>query len=137
MLEELGTELLRSGYGVRFRATGQSMNPTIRDGEAITVEPISPEDMRRGDIILYRTAKGFIAHRIILIEKDDDNGLVFIPRGDASATCDAPVSFEQVLGRVESSEHFRVRWLNALRRNVSYTLLQARRRYNRYLQLQP
>jgi hypothetical protein len=49
---EASHELLRLGYGVRFRAGGRSMHPTIRDGEMITVAPVTPEDIKPGDIIL-------------------------------------------------------------------------------------
>ena len=36
---DVATNVLRSGYRMRFRAGGSSMWPTIRPGEAITVEP--------------------------------------------------------------------------------------------------
>ena len=47
------TELLRRGAYVRFRAIGASMQPTIEDGELITVAPVAPESVKRGDILLY------------------------------------------------------------------------------------
>jgi phage repressor protein C with HTH and peptisase S24 domain len=42
--EQACVELLREGYLVKFRAPGDSMYPTICDGDLITVEPIKPSD---------------------------------------------------------------------------------------------
>ncbi len=97
---DLSGELLSLGLGVRFRAPGTSMHPTIRHGDLITVEPVEPSNLKRGDIILYRLQNGFIAHRIVNIEKRNGCGLTFLLRGDASVTDDAPVNPEQVLGKV-------------------------------------
>jgi hypothetical protein len=96
----LSGELLSLGCGVRFRAPGTSMHPTIRHGDVITVEPVAPSNLKKGDIILYRFQNGLIAHRIVNIEEKNGCGLTFILRGDASVTDDAPVNPEQVLGKV-------------------------------------
>ena len=76
------------------------MHPTVRHGDVITVEPTAPFKLKRGDIILYRFQRGFIAHRIVNIEEREGYGLTFILQGDASVGCDAPVRPEQVLGKV-------------------------------------
>jgi signal peptidase I len=104
MFLEVSTDLLSRGYSVRFRPGGHSMHPTIRDGEAVTVEPVDPGKVKRGDIVLYRTAGGVIAHRVTLIERREDKPEVFHLRGDASTSLDAPVRAEQILGRVVSVE---------------------------------
>ena len=97
---DLSADLLSLGLGVRFRAPGTSMHPTIRHGDLITVEPVEPSKMKRGDIILCRLQNGFIAHRLVNIEERNGCGLTFILRGDACTTCDAPVRPAQVLGKV-------------------------------------
>ena len=66
---DVSTELLERGHSVRFQAPGRSMHPTIKEGETITVEPVEPPGVRTGDIILYRTKTGVIAHRVIRIEQ--------------------------------------------------------------------
>lgn len=76
------------------------MYPTIRDGEAVTVEPIRAREAKIGDILLYQTERGVIAHRVIGIEDEENEDRVLILRGDSLAMCDAPVRAEQVLGRV-------------------------------------
>jgi signal peptidase len=104
MFLDVSADLLSQGYGVRFRPGGHSMRPTIRDGEAVTVEPVEPGKVKKGDIILCRTTRGLIAHRVVRIERREDEARVFHLRGDASNSCDAPVSAEQILGRVVSVE---------------------------------
>jgi signal peptidase len=131
----LSGDLLSRGLGVRFRAPGTSMHPTIRHGDVITIEPVAPDNLKRGDIILYRSKSGFVAHRIMNMEERDGSRLTFCLRGDASTTCDAPVKPEQVLGKVVCLERehriidpysLRVRiwsmlyrWLARLKRSVS------------------
>jgi hypothetical protein len=99
MFQEISAALLAEGYSVRFRPGGHSMSPAIRDGEAVTVAPVRASQVRRGDIILYRAERGLIAHRVWRLKVGTD-APVFITRGDAATSCDAPVSASQVLGRV-------------------------------------
>ncbi len=115
---DMSTELLRQGKNVRFRAPGLSMHPAIREGETITVAPVTPVDIKRADILLYIVGKKVIAHRVVRIkrEKNDPTShtstlfnalnpqIIFTLRGDASAICDEQVEEEQVLGKVVSVE---------------------------------
>jgi signal peptidase len=100
---DISAELLRQGKGIRFRPGGGSMHPSIRDREAVIVEPVEASRIERGDIILYRHAYGLTAHRVLRINPEGDERL-FILRGDASVNSDAPVRAEQVLGRVLAVE---------------------------------
>lgn len=97
---DAAADLLASGCRLRFRATGRSMQPAISDGEMITVEPVSVADVRRGDIVLYRTQKCVIAHRVQKIERDSERVAVLLLRGDTCEHFDGPVLPSQVLGRV-------------------------------------
>ncbi len=110
---DVSTELLRRGQCVRFKAPGLSMHPTIKEGETITVIPISSFDIKRGDILLYLVGKKVIAHRVVGIEKKKSdssnqpskfNPRLFLLRGDASTICDEPVEAKQILGKVVSVE---------------------------------
>ena len=121
---DVSTNLLRSGHAIRFETKGKSMHPTIRDKEAITVEPISPLRIKRKDIVLYETTTNNITvHRVIrIIENDHPLALSlgsnvslisslswsrpkkapvrFVLRGDALDMCDEAVELHQVLGKV-------------------------------------
>jgi hypothetical protein len=110
---DVSTKLLRRGQCVRFRAPGLSMHPTIKEGETITVIPVSSFEVKRGDILLYLVGKKVIAHRVVGIEKkkrDSSNQFskfsprLFLLRGDASTICDEPVEAQQILGKVVSVE---------------------------------
>ena len=118
---------------MRFRAEGKSMYPTIRDGEVINVEPVKPRDVKRGDALLCRGAKGVIAHLVVAITRTEQRGLsneqekknarattrssvrvtqssalgphcFFILRGDSSDFCDEPVEAERLMGKVVAVE---------------------------------
>jgi signal peptidase I len=111
-------ELLGCGHSVRFRANGKSMHPTIEDGEEIVVEPVAPSTVKVGDVLLYRSHRSVIAHRVVRIvttlhpqslSLDSPSSALschcsFILRGDNSDSCDDPVEAEQVLGKVVAIE---------------------------------
>ena len=118
VLLDLTTELLSQGATVRFRPSGRSMYPSIREGELITVEPVQASDVKLADIVLYRSERGLIAHRVVqmscpqaepsavgaagfsLRASSSRDSRVFRLQGDASLSCDQPVAAEQILGRV-------------------------------------
>ncbi len=102
LLLDLTTELLSQGATVRFRPSGRSMYPSIREGELITVEPVRASDVKLADIVLYRSERGLIAHRVV---DNRTQSSVFSPHhfllhGDASLSDDQPVTAHQILGRV-------------------------------------
>jgi signal peptidase I len=92
--------VLDEGCDARFRAPGRSMYPAIREGETITVRPVSPAAVKKGDILLYRWQEGVIAHRVVGMEKDAAGNVQLILRGDATGAQAERVSSDQVLGRV-------------------------------------
>jgi hypothetical protein len=96
--------LLADGLRVRFRANGRSMLPTVRDGECVVVAPVRAADVEVGDVLLCRTWRGEIAHRVTRVARAADGARRFELRGDASVEADAPVCDAQVRGRVESVE---------------------------------
>jgi hypothetical protein len=104
LLRDLSADLLGCGYDVRFRAPGRSMHPAIREGEPITVRPVSPSAVRRGDIILYRWQQGVIAHRVVGIETGVGGDFRFMTRGDAAGAQVEWVAPDQVLGKVVLTE---------------------------------
>jgi len=116
VVPELISHLLAEGHAVRFSAPGDSMYPTICDGDIITVAPVKTAPVTTGDIILYRHKSGVAAHRVVRIAKNGrfhsgqvsirsqapDHGPqpCYLLRGDAAVVFDDPVLAAQVLGRV-------------------------------------
>ena len=101
LFRTLSQDLLAGGLGFCFRARGMSMQPTIRDGEMIWVEPVCIDEIRKRDIILFSEGSTFRAHRVL---KSNPRGGVFHTRGDAGVDMDAPVHAAQILGRVVAKE---------------------------------
>jgi signal peptidase I len=97
----LSQDLLAAGLGFRFRARGMSMQPTIRDGEVVWVEPVCIDEIRKRDIILFSEGSTFRAHRVL---KLNPRGGLFHTRGDAGIDMDTPVQAGQILGRVVAKE---------------------------------
>ncbi|MGD8345433.1 MAG: S24 family peptidase [Desulfobacterales bacterium] len=113
---ELISHLLTEGHIVKFSAPGDSMYPTICDGDIITVAPVQTACVTSGDIILYRHKSGVAAHRVMrIIKRSEDHSRSalndlknrsssekrhIILRGDAAVVCDDPVGADQVLGKV-------------------------------------
>jgi signal peptidase len=106
--EQVCTELLRKGHQIKFKAPGDSMYPTICDGDLITVQPIKPSDIIIGDIIFYRHKSGVVAHRVVNIQAPQSSvpspQYFFTLRGDAAIVLDNPVGTDQILGKVVSVE---------------------------------
>lgn len=74
---------------------GVSMEPLIHDGDAIVIFPTSGNEIRRGDVITFKTEPGYlITHQVVGFE----NGRIIthginLPEGDVER-----VSYSQVVG---------------------------------------
>jgi uncharacterized repeat protein (TIGR01451 family) len=97
---ELAQHFLRLGTPVQFRAEGASMQPNLAGGELLTVTPIDPSALRRGNIVLTCEGSSFKAHRVV---SQRENHSHIETRGDAGWTNDS-ADRRDVLGRVSFSE---------------------------------
>lgn len=110
MLDELVEEALKSGRRVRFRATGGSMRPAIREGDILLVAPARPEELAPGDIVLSRVGRKLTAHRLVEVlraqapEGREGGVLRVVCRGDAVSAPDLPLAPSHILGRVIAVE---------------------------------
>ena len=120
-LTVLGLDLLRSGYTVRFTATGRSMDPTIREGEIIHVAPVAPAAVQVGEVVLFSTGRGITAHRVMeIVQPPGEAERLFLTQGDLFSAWFEPVLAKQLLGRITAVERagralpltgsFNVRW---------------------------
>jgi hypothetical protein len=100
----MAREALDAGNAFRFRAAGESMLPTIRDGEAVTLVSLDDRRPKMGDIILHRTSGGGLAlHRIVRMRRRG-LGIMLYTRGDAFGTNSEVIEEEDVLARAVSVE---------------------------------
>jgi signal peptidase I len=100
LLLEIGRQILNEGLWLRFRVSGSSMHPTIRDGDLITVKPVSPADVRVGDIVLCRYGSRALVHRVVAVKGADSAVMEFVLKGDSSSSCDKPVPATDLMGKV-------------------------------------
>lgn len=101
VLVELLRAVLDRGAPFRFEAPGFSMSPFVRDGDAITVSPLSDAAPRLGDVVAFirpETGK-LVVHRVV--GKRDG---AFLIQGDNAEEADGPVPAANVLGRVTRVE---------------------------------
>lgn len=85
-------QMLQEGQNVELTVKGQSMRPFLRDGEMVTIVPVSDDsNLKKGTIILAKTEKDTVMmHRIFRMEgnrilmKGDGNILQteWVQRGD-------------------------------------------------------
>lgn len=91
--------VLARGVPFRFCARGWSMTPFIRDGDVITIEPLTGTIPRIGDVVAFTRGEDgkLVVHRVV-----DRNRVALRIQGDSTPGCpDGIVPFEDVLGRVK------------------------------------
>ena len=88
------------GTGFFVVVTG-SMEPVIPVGSIIIANAVSADSIVEGDIIVFLANDGqtVITHRVVDISVEDE-GYVFVTRGDGNKTNDPPINYERVIGRV-------------------------------------
>jgi uncharacterized repeat protein (TIGR01451 family) len=73
------------------------MAPTVHSGDVLHVENVNTEELRNGDIVLFREGMRFRAHRLVAIDRDRGR---FVTQGDAFLQRDSSISATQIIGRI-------------------------------------
>lgn len=81
-----------------FETKGFSMWPFIRQGEKLIFKRAPLEDLKVGDIILYRANDNLVCHRLVKKVKDKQGYLIY-SRGDNSRFLTELVREELFLGK--------------------------------------
>jgi signal peptidase I len=101
---EQARQLLSRNLPVELRMSGGSMSPAIEDGDIVTIEPVTTDPLRQGDIVLYQSRfDTAVIHRIVRIDRTQVERAV-ITRGDGASQNDFPVPMHRVIGRVKIVE---------------------------------
>ncbi len=98
-IQELFLEVLRSSGQAKLAVTGTSMLSSIWPGDILEVRRESVAAISPGEVVLYARNGGLAAHRVIEKAGRPERPLL-ITRGDRLSVTDAPVSPEELLGRV-------------------------------------
>lgn len=81
-----------------FETSGFSMWPFLRAGEKLVIKKTPIDDLKSGDIILYRANGQKICHRLTKKVKDGNRYLLYT-RGDNYQYSSDPVSEDMYLGK--------------------------------------
>ena len=93
-------ESLQERSRVCLRVQGCSMLPWVRPGDIAILRKVSPEEIRCGDIVLFRRENRIFVHR--KVERFTWGGRNFIvTKGDANPHADGVIAMPEILGRVE------------------------------------
>jgi hypothetical protein len=108
-----------SGHSVRFKISTLSMAPILQPGDQILVRPISPDQIRVGDLVLIRAGTLRLVHR--LIEKTlDAQSVRWITKGDNCRSVDETWSTDKIYGIIVLVEaekgcaNFRLGWVRSI-----------------------
>jgi hypothetical protein len=97
----LAAEVLRTTGSLRLAAFGYSMLPTLWPRDVLTIQAQSIEQVQAGDVVLFAREGRFFIHRVLQKLEMGGHGRL-VTRGDAMPDADAPVSEEELWGKVVS-----------------------------------
>ncbi|MBL7132204.1 MAG: GNAT family N-acetyltransferase [Candidatus Omnitrophica bacterium] len=100
---QIGEVLIHHGR-IIFKAVSWCMFPVIWAGDIMDIEPIKPEDAKRGDIVLYKDAGRAYAHRLVK-RYHEDGTLYIVTTGEKEYRENrfdkgSGISADSILGRV-------------------------------------
>ena len=86
--------VLKTEYPVASITSG-SMWPALKKGDMVLIKGIaSSEEIKEGDIVVYKNPKGFTIHRVIEINEN-----TVVTKGDANNVEDSPIKYEEIIGK--------------------------------------
>jgi hypothetical protein len=98
---ELMGAVLEKNVPFRFTASGSSMDPFIRDGDILTVSPVSLR-LHQGDVVPFvnPSSNQLMVHRILGISREG-----YLIKGDNNSVPDGRIPAAAIIGRVVRVEH--------------------------------
>lgn len=97
-LPRIADALKRRGR-ISLRVHGTSMQPWMRPKDIALIRNISIENVRCGDVVLFRRENHLLVHRIVE-KRGSLNAAELFSKGDAHPTSDGAVQEGELLGRV-------------------------------------
>lgn len=84
--------------------TSESMWPSLKKNDMVFITHVDKNDLKVGDIIVYKNDRGFTIHRI-----QDLKSETIITKGDANNITDIPVTYEEVIGKTVNYGNYPIR----------------------------
>lgn len=79
------------------------MSPCIAPGDIVIVQPCKIDEIKVGDVVVFRTANNLVAHRLLAI-KNMESEIICMAKGDNNKHFDKPFGPEAIVGKVQSVE---------------------------------
>jgi signal peptidase I len=86
-----------SGFPQYFTVVSSSMEPVLKIGDKVTATPVEIDELKAGQVVVYRRDPRYIVHRIVKIE-----GFVAVTAGDNVRRYDLPISVFDIVGVVKN-----------------------------------
>jgi signal peptidase I len=96
-------DLHAAGASARLRVSGGSMSPTIRDGDVVLIDPVTPAELRRGLIVAASIDGRLTIHRVIAVRRKGGEIRVRL-RGDNRVEADPWVGTAELVGKIDRLE---------------------------------
>jgi len=100
-LFNLAEDLLENNVSLDYKMKGVSMYPTLKAGDTAQVQKCSPEDLKIGDIVIFKSYDLLVGHRLIKISIQNGKK-IFITKGDKCSKIDLPFTSDELLGKLTS-----------------------------------
>lgn len=105
---------------------GGSMEPAIEMGSLTVVKPVDSDDIRVGDIILFRASSAseiYTTHRVYEIT-NDEGSLSFRTKGDANEDPDSDlIKAENIIGRVWITVPYAGHFMEFIRKPIGFGIV--------------
>jgi hypothetical protein len=93
------TDALKRRGRISLRVHGTSMLPWVQPGDVALVRQASLDNVRCGDVVLFRRENHLLVHRIVE-KRGTLEAAQFFAKGDAHPNSDGRVEEKELLGRV-------------------------------------
>ncbi len=71
IIASLFIQTIREGHSLWFRVASNSMNPLLRLGDTVFIEPTRANEIHIGEIAAFETSSGLVIHRIVQQQQRD------------------------------------------------------------------
>ena len=102
-LVDFAETILDENHLLRIRMHGFSMYPFLKAGDVGIVDKCLADQLRIGDIVVFKSQQKLIAHRLIAI-KDENKQTLYVAKGDKNKFVDATFPAEALFGKIISIE---------------------------------
>jgi ATP-binding cassette, subfamily B, bacterial len=100
-LIDIAESLLDDHHILNFSMHGNSMYPTMKEGDCGQVGKCHPDDLKIGDIVVFKLHGKLVAHRLIDIFQQKEVRM-FMAKGDKNFQKDAPFTERDIIGIITS-----------------------------------